>query len=238
MATVSIIVIKEEHADAELKTFRLPDVEWIEFIQVTRGDSSIDIEILHPGRQISEFQVAKIPEMNWLGLLGYSFAKGEILLFVRESQFHIQVFNQMIRQIQEGKSIVLTHRAFNPSQLETLYARILNMALRRHDLDASALDTLPFALHRRVIESAAVPELANAPYYLAKSIFSGFDIGTCSLPFQMYNHYDSDADIMKRNYLQAIDYVLRLKGARAGFTDLHRKRDVLDDEHLRKGVGA
>lgn len=121
----------------------------------------------------------------------------------------------------------------------TLLRLLLNRLLGRPDLGINSLLIVPSALSARAVRCIGPAALAVPPLAQAKAIISGLRI--CAVP---------GVDVLTRNrrrpglnagsgltplelliigdHLEAIDYILRRRGPRGGYSDLDRKRQLLE----------
>lgn len=121
----------------------------------------------------------------------------------------------------------------------TLMRLLLNRLLGRPDLGVNSLLIVPAGLSARAVRCIGPAALAVPPLAQAKAIMSGLRI--CAVP---------GVDVLTRNrrrpglnaggdltplelliigdHLEAIDYILRRRGPRGGYSDLDRKRLLLE----------
>lgn len=146
--------------------------------------------------------------------------------------------------LRRGADVVLNDQ--NPVYAErsrigtvTLMRLLLNRLLGRPDLGVNSLLIVPAGLSARAVRCIGPKALAVPPLAQAKAIMSGLRI--CAVP---------GVDVLTRNrrrpglnaggdltplelliigdHLEAIGYLLRRRGPRGGYTDLERKRLLLE----------
>ena len=170
--------------------------------------------------------------------VGAQVAKGDVLLFI-DGDMIIPSFQLVpfVRAVLTGVDIALNnylgpvHRA--PVHRVILSKHVLNMMLRRPDLRGSSLTTVPHAISRRALEEIGAQSLAIPP--LAQAIAESkalkikavhlIQVGRLNPRRVKRSISDPLEPLVTGDHVEAISWLLQQRGPRAGFTDLHRKRD-------------
>ncbi len=116
--------------------------------------------------------------------------------------------------------------------------RFVNIALERPDLGSASLTAVPHSIHRRVLDAIGMESLAVPPVAHVKAVLSGFLVRTVH-PVDVVTPNRIRADLHGQeqgrpiekmilgDHVEAISYLLARRGARGGYEDKVRKRNVV-----------
>ena len=172
--------------------------------------------------------------------IGAKMARGQILLFM-DGDFVIPAakLRAFIKPILRGQEIVLNRysgyadarRIHSTSEAK----RLLNKWLGRPDLLGSSLTSVPHAMTKSAAERIGFHQLAVPPKAYVKALQLG--ISATQGPFVPVAQWNRRRPIRQGYYniermilgdhVEAMHEWMLMRGARAGFTDLERKRDII-----------
>lgn len=115
--------------------------------------------------------------------------------------------------------------------------RLLNLALDRPDLGINTLTAVPHALSRRGLEVIGIPNLAVPPLAHVKAVLGGLSVQAIHSVDVIFSNrrrpgvnIGPGSETVERlilgDHLEALAYLISVKGPRAGFTDLARRREL------------
>lgn len=169
--------------------------------------------------------------------VGAAEARGEILLFLDgDLPIPTRLLRPFVQAVQEGADVALNGQSYAPNRGRVhpvvLSKYALNIMLGRPDLKAASMTAVPHALHRRVLEAIGVKPLSIPPKAMAMAVTKGLSIKIpVEIPLGRWNR-PRGKRMWKRklvvgDHIEAIDWILQLKGVRGGFTDGMRRREAL-----------
>lgn len=182
----------------------------------------------------------EVPQSLDYGLdrvIGASFAHGDGLVFVKFAS--VQDWDPLrpfAKGLRHGSALVLRREAdggpipggdaavdYPP---ERLAARGLNRLLLREDLGSATADEFPHAVSRPFLNRVGLSGLQSPPTLSVSAITQGFAIETVYWSGRETAISHLNQELVLKNYLEAVDELVRLRGRRAGYTDFERRRDV------------
>lgn len=170
--------------------------------------------------------------------VGAYFAKGNVLLFL-DADFVVPAKKLMpyVQAVQSGWDIALnaysgfaTKHRIHPTSMAK---RLLNHIVGRPDLRGSSMTTVPHAMSRKALQTIGWKELAVPPKAHVKAILAGLSItrvsliNTAKVNRRRIGRTENVRELVLGDHAEAIGYVLKQKGNRAGYTDMERKRQLL-----------
>ena len=129
-------------------------------------------------------------------------------------------------------------RSDGPRHVVSVAKDFLNRALGRADLGTNSLTAVPHAMTRRAVAAVTAPRLAVPPLAHAAAILEGLTVEAVHsvdviAPNRIHAARVDDRSpqaverLILGDHVEALAYVVQRLGARAGFSDLLRQRDVL-----------
>jgi glycosyltransferase involved in cell wall biosynthesis len=109
---------------------------------------------------------------------------------------------------------------------------VLNILLNRADLGGASMTGIPHAISRKALDEIGLKSLEKPPLFQAMILTSGLRVetvrgiavGKMNVARKKRNGKDPLADVIIQDHLDAIAWLTSRLGARAGYTDLERKR--------------
>lgn len=173
--------------------------------------------------------------------LGAAAACGKYVLFLdADIVWQLQDLIPFIRALDRGADIALnTYPLPNDRYFHhptAIAKRALNIILHRPSLNAASLTTVPHAMRRSVMHKIGPSVLAIPPLALARATMAGLkivgahfvNVRSKNCWISRYRKNYTTQDLILGDHLQAIHYIIRKRGERAGFSDLRRKRHLVD----------
>ncbi|MCL5063906.1 MAG: glycosyltransferase [Firmicutes bacterium] len=126
---------------------------------------------------------------------------------------------------------------FNPQHPVNIAKAYLNWVLGRSDLGYSSMTGIPHALSRKAIEAIGCAPLAVPPLAHAKAVLAGLSVGVAGPVDVVARNRIHGVDsrfssgqlehIILGDHLEALAYLVSIRGVRGGFTDGERERSRL-----------
>ena len=173
-------------------------------------------------------------------LFGAKQAKGSVILFL-DGDFVIptdELTPFITAVLEDGVDLALNRQPRwirNDSFGTIVFKYMLNLLLRRKDLLASSMVAVPHALSRRALDTLTHDELAIPPLAQAKLLESNLKVKRVSyVPVSGMNRKRSKenkqfvTELILGDHLEAMSHLLKTMGERGGFTDLGRRRMLLE----------
>ncbi len=178
----------------------------------------------------------------------------EIILFL-DADFIVSAADlaPFVKAVEQGVDVALNDLGA-VSSLQSLKhgvngaKRFLNLALRRPDLGWGSMTAVPHALSRQALEVIGPENLAVPPLALARAVSGGLNVKQVHAvdvikpnPTRPGMHQGPGGDLVEQliigDHLEALAWLLEHRGARGGFDDLGRKRELVTGIASSTGVG-
>lgn len=169
--------------------------------------------------------------------IGAEAASGQILLFLDGDIVIPYVrLRPFIQAICAGADVVLNdyHGPVNCTPVHPVVEakHVLNILSNRADLGGASMTGIPHAISQRALKKIGLKSLEKPPLFQVMSIVSGLRVmavygiavGKMNAARKKQNGKDPLADVVVQDHLDAISWLTTHLGARAGYTDLNRKR--------------
>ncbi len=241
MKRTSIIIAARNEANkiqplvSRLKKWR----HCFEVIVVANGCSdSTARRARRAGARVLEFEEPLGPDVG--RAIGIAAAKGDIYLVLdADLRIYPNQLNPFVLAVEKGVDIALNRYPLPETvrfQHPTAVAKhALNLFAERPDLAACSLTAVPHALSRRVVKGIGAYAFAVPPVAQAAAMLSGsyriepvahVPVGILN-PMRSKDHQKRMRNLIIGDCLEAVHLIHLKKGVRGGFTDLHRKRELI-----------
>jgi len=174
--------------------------------------------------------------------IGARAARGDILVFA-DADFVLpaSTLRSFVRAVRGGRDVVL-NRYSGFADERNLHStseakRLLNRLLGRSDLVGSSMTAVPHAIRRDVAERIGFERLAVPPLAQTAAISAGFSVERGRyVPVAELNRRRKEQGgaasverLILGDHAEAIGWLTDRRGSRAGFTDLGRRRELIDE---------
>lgn len=171
---------------------------------------------------------------------GAEMAGGDILLFT-DGDLVLAASDLLpyVRAVEQGADIAL-NRYSGPGNTVRPHPVVLskyglNMLLQRPDLEGCSMTAVPHAISRKALQMLGAGLLARPPLAHARAVVEGLrmeaphrvEVGKLNAPRRKREGEDPLTRLIVEDHLEAVSYVLRARGARAGYTDGTRRRGMV-----------
>lgn len=176
--------------------------------------------------------------------IGLSIATGDYFLVMdADMLIPLRQLEPFVRALERGTDIALNRYPFwgTPQyQHPTAIAKhALNLFTNRKDLRAASLTAVPHGISRRAVNrlgpfAFCVPPVAQARAICANlrvELAGGVGVGAINR-WRNKAHRQTMQSLIIGDCLEAMSVVIKERGTRGGFTDLNRRRDLLDPVFL------
>ncbi|OAB39015.1 glycosyl transferase [Paenibacillus macquariensis subsp. defensor] len=170
--------------------------------------------------------------------VGAHAAKGKVLLFIDgDMVISSSQLEPFVKAVLSGVDVALNdyrgpiHHI--PVHRVILSKHALNVMLGRADLKGSSLTTVPHAISRGALKEIGAESLAIPPLAQTIAVSKGLkvkrvhsiQVGKLNPRRVKKNNVDPLEAMITGDHLEAINWLLKQNGPRAGYSDLERKRD-------------
>ncbi|WP_090738362.1 glycosyltransferase [Paenibacillus sp. Mc5Re-14] len=169
--------------------------------------------------------------------IGAEAASGQILLFL-DGDIVIPCvrLRPFIQAVCAGADVVLNdyHGPVNRTPIHPVVEakHVLNILSNRADLGGASMTGIPHAISQKALKEIGLKSLEKPPLFQVMSIVSGLRVvtvhgiavGRMNATRKKQNGKDPLAGVIVQDHLDAIAWLTSRLGARAGYTDLERKR--------------
>jgi glycosyltransferase involved in cell wall biosynthesis len=171
--------------------------------------------------------------------VGAEMAQGQVLLFIDGDMVisHRQL-RPFVQAVAKGMDVALndysgpTHKRLVHGVVLSKY--VLNIMLSRSDLKGSSMTAVPHAISRRALEVIQAQNLSIPPLAHAMAIEGGLQVEAVHAvnvgrmnPVRVRQHKDPLEKLIMGDHLETIDWLSQKLGARGGFSDFTRKREIV-----------
>ncbi|MDO7907000.1 glycosyltransferase [Paenibacillus sp. JX-17] len=171
--------------------------------------------------------------------VGAEAASGRILLFL-DGDMAVPSYELIpfIRAVMAGTDVALNEYS-GPVKAKEVHPvveakHVLNTMLERPDLQGTSMTAVPHAISRRALEILGFEVLEKPPLAHAKAVVSGLavravhavEVNRLNRLRRKSGEEDPLAAVVINDHLEAIQWLTRELGPRAGHTDLHRDRHL------------
>jgi len=172
--------------------------------------------------------------------IGADAAKGQILLFIDGDMIisHKQL-RPFVHAVANGTDVALNDYS-GPTHKRVVHGvvlakHVLNVMLSRSDLKGASMTAVPHAISRRALEIIQPSQLSIPPLAHAIAIQSGLivravkriNVGRLNPVRVREKQGDPLEKLIVGDHLETMDWLSRLRGARGGFSDLTRQREIV-----------
>ncbi|QQE79940.1 glycosyltransferase [Alicyclobacillus sp. SO9] len=180
--------------------------------------------------------------------IGLSVATGDVCVVIDgDMLFSPADLEPYVQAVDGGVDIALNRYPMpgmkHYSHMTAVAKRAVNILTDRDDLNASSLTAVPHALSRRAVEQLGWKAFSVPPVAQVQAHMAGLRVSAVHLvpvgaknPVRKRPKDKSVSRLIVGDCLEAISLLTEQRGARAGYTDLDRKRDVLEVEADTVGV--
>ena len=240
LTVAAIVAARDEAATLPLVVHQLQRLPLLELIVVANGCVDGTAEAARSaGCRVIEYRE---PLGHDVGrALGAAQTQAEICLFAdADIVLGAEYFMPFLLATAQGVDIALNDpRPFIPVPDAVSTAKeFLNTALGRKDLGYASMTSVPHALRRSAIQRIGLDRLAVPPLAQAVGVLEGLLVRAVAnvdvISTNRVHPLDSQPrsprlleETILGDHLEALQYVLRRQGARGGFSDAGRRRDLL-----------
>lgn len=197
----------------------------------------------HTGEQAESAGAKVLSFPNPLGhdigrRIGAEAATGRVLLFLDgDIVISRERLKPFIQAVLKGTDVALNDYS-GPVMRTSVHPvveakHMLNILLNRPDLKGASMTGIPHAISRGALERIGPDALERPPLAQAMAVTLGLrveaiqriPVGRMNAPRQKKSGIDPLVSVIIRDHLDAIQWVTKQLGERAGHTDLSRKRD-------------
>lgn len=211
-----------------------------EIIVVANGCTDQTVRIAKQnGARVLEFAESLGPDVG--RAIGMSAAEGDILV-VTDADMVVrpEELEPFIEAVEDGVDIALNRYPFKDMKQyhhpTAIGKQAVNVFLDRADLRASSLTTIPHAISRKALQTLGAEAFVVPPVAQAQAILMGLSVERAGFVHvgrrnraRTQAHYGKMRRLILGDCLEAIYQIALHRGSRGGFTDLYRRRYVLED---------